>query len=108
LRHEGGQTEDLAVTKAALAMCENIDWNVGRVLARLADLKLADDTLVLYFCDNGPNSWRWNGGMKGRKASTDEGGVRSPLLIRWPAGIKPGTRITPIAGTIDLLPKLTG
>ena len=68
------------MTRAALAMCENIDWNVGRVLKKLDELKLADNTIVLYFSDNGPNSWRWNGGMKGRKGSTDEGGVRSPLL----------------------------
>ena len=47
---------------------------------RLDELKLADNTIVLYFSDNGPNSWRWNGGMKGRKGSTDEGGVRAPLL----------------------------
>ena len=106
LRYPGPQPEDLAMTRAALAMCENIDWNVGRVLARLADLKLADNTIVVYFSDNGPNSWRWNGGMKGRKGSTDEGGVRSPLLIRWPGGIKPGTKITQIAAAIDLLPTL--
>ena len=73
------QQEDVTTTRAALAMCENIDWNVGRVLAKLDELKLAENTIVLYFCDNGPNSWRWNGGMKGRKGSTDEGGVRSPL-----------------------------
>ncbi len=94
------------MTRAALAMCENIDWNVGRVLAKLDELKLADNTIVLYFSDNGPNSWRWNGGMKGRKGSTDEGGVRSPLLIRWPGHIKPGTKIAQIAGAIDLLPTL--
>jgi len=106
LRHEGKQPEDLAVTRAALAMCENIDWNVGRVLTKLAELKLADDTIVLYFSDNGPNSWRWNGGMKGRKASTDEGGVRSPLLIRWPGHIPAGARIPQISAAIDLLPTL--
>ncbi len=72
-------------------MCENIDWNVGRVLAKLDELRLADNTIVLYFSDNGPNSWRWNGGMKGRKGSTDEGGVRAPLLIRWPGHIPAGT-----------------
>ena len=76
------------ITRAALAMCENIDWNVGRVLDKLDELKLADNTIVLYFSDNGPNSWRWNGGMKGRKGSTDEGGVRSPFLIRWPGHIR--------------------
>jgi arylsulfatase A-like enzyme len=106
-RYEGKQEEDLATTRAALAMCENIDWNVGRVLAKLAEWKLVDNTIVVYFCDNGPNSWRWNGGMKGRKASTDEGGVRSPLLVRWPARIKPGKVVAAeIAAAIDLLPTL--
>src|SRR5581483_1963309 len=84
----------------------NIDFNVGRVLAKLDELKLAQDSIVLYFSDNGPNSWRWNGGMRGRKCSTDEGGVRSPLLVRWPGQIRPGTRVMPIVGAIDLLPTL--
>ncbi|MCA9268594.1 MAG: arylsulfatase, partial [Planctomycetales bacterium] len=92
--------------RCALAMCENIDWNVGRLLARLDELKLADDTIVLYFCDNGPNGVRFNGGMKGRKGSTDEGGVRSPLVARWPAKIKPGTKVPQISAAIDLLPTL--
>ena len=57
-------------------------WMAGsRVLGKLDELKLAEKTIVLYFSDNGPNTWRWNGGMKGRKGSTDEGGVRSPLGI---------------------------
>jgi len=98
--------EDVPMTRAALAMCENIDWNVGRVLAKLKELKLAEDTIVIYFSDNGPNSWRWNGGMKGRKGSVDEGGLRVPFLIRWPGRIRPGTRIREIAGAIDLLPTL--
>ncbi len=107
LRAAAGDPEDLAMTRAALAMCENIDWNVGRVLEKLDALKLAENTIVVYFSDNGPNSWRWNGGMKGRKASTDEGGVRSPLLVRWPGRIRPDTKITPIAAAIDLYPTLT-
>jgi arylsulfatase A-like enzyme len=98
--------EDLGMNRAALAMCENIDWNVGRVLKKLDDLKLANDTIVLYFSDNGPASARWNGGMRGRKGSTDEGGIRSPLMIRWPGHIAGGTKVTQIAGAIDLLPTL--
>jgi hypothetical protein len=106
LRYNGPQPEDGAMTRAALAMCENIDDNVGRVLRRLDELKLAEDTIVLYFSDNGPNSWRWNGGMRGRKGSTDEGGVRAPLLIRWPGHVKAGRTVKPIAAAVDLLPTL--
>lgn len=105
-RAEGPEREDPAMTRAALAMCENIDANVGRVLKTLEELSLDQRTIVLYFSDNGPNSWRWNGGMRGRKGSTDEGGVRSPLLIRWPGHIKAATRIPMIAAAIDLLPTL--
>ncbi|MBI4622272.1 MAG: sulfatase-like hydrolase/transferase [Verrucomicrobia bacterium] len=106
-RGADGDNETLDVTRCALAMCENIDQNVGRILRRLEELRLADNTIVIYFSDNGPNSFRWNGGMKGRKGSTDEGGVRVPFLIRWPGKIKPGTQVRDIAGAIDLLPTLT-
>jgi arylsulfatase A-like enzyme len=90
--------------RAALAMCENIDWNVGRLLAHLDKRGIADNTIVAFFHDNGPNGVRWNGGMKGRKGSTDEGGVRSPLLLRWPAKIKPGTVVSQISSVTDLHP----
>jgi arylsulfatase A-like enzyme len=100
------QKEDLQHIRAALAMCENIDWNVGRLLAKLDELKIAENTIVVYFCDNGPNGVRWNGDMKGRKGSTDEGGVRSPLLIRWPGRIPAGHRVPQNGAAIDLLPTL--
>lgn len=98
--------EEIEFTKAALAMCENIDWNVGRILDKIEELGIEDNTIVLYFCDNGPNSWRWNGGMKGRKGSTDEGGVRSPLFVKWPGRIGEGRQIKTLAAAIDLLPTL--
>jgi arylsulfatase A-like enzyme len=98
--------EDIIFTKAALAMCENIDWNVGRVVNKLEELGIDDNTIVIYFNDNGPNSWRWNGGMKGRKGSTDEGGVRTPLFVKWPAQIEEGLIIDEIVSVIDLLPTL--
>ena len=104
LHRDGGGADPHA--RCALAMCENIDWNVGRLLNKLDDLNLADNTIVLYFCDNGPNGNRFNGDMRGRKGSTDEGGVRSPLHVRWPAKIKPGTDVKQISGAIDLLPTL--
>ncbi len=98
--------EQADATRCALAMVENQDRNVGRILAKLKELKLEENTIVLYFSDNGPNTARWNGGMKGRKGGTDEGGVRSVLCIRWPARIAAGTLVKPIAGAIDLHPTL--
>ncbi len=100
------EKENINFTRAALAMCENIDWNVGRILDQLKKSDLEKNTIVIYFSDNGPAEWRWNGGMKGIKGSTDEGGVRSPLFLRWPGTIDPGSRIEEITGVIDLLPTL--
>ncbi len=106
-RHRDPEKEKLTHTRAALAMCENIDWNVGRLLKTLEERQVADNTIVIYFSDNGPNGFRWNAGMKGRKGTTDEGGVRSPFFIRWPGTIEAGRTIPQIAGAIDLLPTLT-
>ncbi|MBI1323964.1 sulfatase-like hydrolase/transferase [bacterium] len=104
---KGGRNEQLDHTRAALAMCENLDDNVGRLLDAIDSEGMASDTIVVFFCDNGPNGPRFNGGMKGIKGTTDEGGVRSPLFVRWPGRIAPGTIVRPIAGAIDLLPTLT-
>ncbi|MFK7779110.1 MAG: arylsulfatase [Gimesia sp.] len=93
--------------RAALAMCENVDWNVGRVLKKLKDLGIEDDTIVIYFSDNGPNGVRWNGDMKGKKGSLDEGGIRSPFVIRWTGHLPAGLQVDQLAGAIDLLPTLT-
>mgnify|MGYP003303458279 FL=1 len=68
-------------TKAALAMCENIDWNVGRLVNTLESLDIDENTIIIYLSDNGPIGNRWNDKMKGIKGSTDEGGVRSPMII---------------------------
>ncbi len=98
--------EEINHTRAALAMSENIDWNVGRVLQKLEDLNLAENTIVIYFSDNGPNGNRWNGGMKGIKGSTDEGGVRSPMIVRWKGTLAASQKIENIGAVIDMLPTL--
>ncbi|WP_276167433.1 arylsulfatase [Zobellia alginiliquefaciens] len=101
------ENENIDFTKAALAMVENIDYNVGRISAKLRKLYLEDNTIIIYLSDNGPNSSRWNGHMKGKKGSTDEGGVRSPLYIQWTNVLKPGKKIPEIASAIDILPTVT-
>ena len=105
-RHRDPEKENLDFTRAALSLCENIDWNVGRVLSTLQEQGLEEKTIVIYLSDNGPNSWRWNEGMKGRKGSTDEGGVRSPFFIRWKGTIPSERKVEQIAADIDLFPTL--
>jgi arylsulfatase A-like enzyme len=106
LRAEPGLKEDLDQTRCALAMMETLDANVGRLLARLAALDLTRDTIVLYLSDNGPNTFRWNGGLKGKKGTTDEGGLKSVCFLRWPGQLPAGKRVSELAGAIDLLPTL--
>jgi arylsulfatase A-like enzyme len=105
--HRDPALEDTMYTKAALAMVENIDWNIGRIMKKLDKLRLTENTIVVFFTDNGPNGARWNGGMKGWKGQTDEGGVRVPLFIQWKNRIEAGTLIPQIASVMDLMPTLT-
>ncbi|MEM6768046.1 MAG: arylsulfatase [Bacteroidota bacterium] len=105
MRSQVGE-EDVVDTRAALAMVENIDENVGRIIATTQALGIEENTVILFFSDNGPARYRWNGGMKERKGSTNEGGVRSPLVMKWPSGIQAGKKIERLVSVTDLLPTL--
>ena len=107
-KHRDTSIEDPNFTRAALAMVENIDDNVGRIINKLQELNLEESTIIVYLSDNGPNGWRWNAGMRGKKGSIDEGGVRSPLFISWKNTIPGSKNITQIASAIDILPTLAG
>ena len=107
MRHREPEKEHEQITRAVLAMCENIDWNVGRITDKLEELGLSENTIIMYLTDNGPNGNRWNGGMKGKKGDTDEGGVRSPFFIKWAGKFEAGKTVPQIAGAMDLLPTLS-
>ena len=104
--HRYSQKENKDKTRAAYALCENIDWNVGRLMDRLKELNQLENTIIIFMSDNGPNGWRWNGELKGIKGKTDEGGVLSPFFISWKDKIE-SQDITEIASAIDILPTLT-
>jgi arylsulfatase A-like enzyme len=87
-------------------MVENVDDNVARVLGRLDELKLRDNTIVIFMTDNGPNGVRFNGGMRGTKGNLHEGGSRVPFFLRWPARFKEARLIKQIAAHIDVYPTL--
>ncbi len=97
-------------TACVYGMVENVDDNLARILAKLDQRQLADNTIVIFTSDNGP--WngpsppRYNGGMRGVKATVDEGGVRVPFFVRWPGHIEPGTTVTRIAAHVDLFPTI--
>jgi arylsulfatase A len=92
-----------ATLASVYGMVANIDDNVGRLLARLDDLRLRDDTIVVFVGDNGPAGDRYNAGMRGRKASVHEGGGRVPFFVRWPARLQ-ARRVDRVAAHIDVLP----
>ena len=90
---------------SVFGMVENMDENIGRILNKIEELDLSENTIIIFFSDNGPNTDRYNGGMKGRKGSVDEGGVRVPFYIKWPENIKAGTT-EQLAQDIDIMPTL--
>jgi len=96
---------DRDVTAKVYGMVENIDDNVGRLLATLDKLKLTDRTVVMFMTDNGPQQPRYNAGMPRLKGTVHEGGIRVPLFVRWPGVFQPRT-VDRIAAHIDVMPTL--
>ena len=74
------------------ALTESVDDSVGRILRKLEELKLADRTIVIFTSDNGGSiKFTSNSPLRSGKASNYEGGVRVPLIVRWPGVVKPGS-----------------
>jgi len=93
-------------TARTYGMIANIDENVGRVLRTLHELGLEDNTIVIFFTDNGPQYPRYNSGFRDVKGSVYEGGIHVPFFMRWPARLEAGKRIDTMAAHIDLMPTL--
>lgn len=88
------------------AMITNIDENVGRLFRQLDSLGIRQNTIVIYLNDNGPNSMRYVGNMRGMKTHVDDGGIRSPLLFHWPARIDADKTSDALCAHIDVLPTI--
>jgi len=84
-----------------------IDWSVGEILKALKKYGLEKNTLVIFTSDNGPANGEGSaGGLRGRKGTTYEGGVRVPFAARLPGQIPSGLVCSGITATIDILPTL--
>lgn len=98
--------------KGHAAMISRMDSDIGRLMARLAERGIADDTLVLFTSDNGPHreggndpeSNNSNGPLRGIKRDLYEGGIRVPLIVRWPRHTPPATVTDRVGAFWDLLP----
>ncbi|MEQ9406069.1 MAG: arylsulfatase [Fuerstiella sp.] len=112
-------------TAGFYGMIENIDDNVGRLLTKLDDWDLYEDTLIIFMSDNGMTGggsgrpgkeigrtaegralYPYNADMKGLKGSSDEGGCRVPFFVRWDGHVRAGQDIDRVAAHIDLFPTL--
>ena len=85
---------------------EEVDWSVGQVLDTVRELKLSENTFVLFTSDNGGTPRAVNAPLRGFKASTWEGGMREPTIAWWPGKIPAGTSTDEICGMMDILPTL--
>ena len=94
------------------AMVEHMDNGIGQLLDLLKELKIDDNTLVIFTSDNGahregghdPNFWDSNGPLRGIKRDLTDGGIRAPFLARWPGKVKAGTTSAHISAFWDMLP----
>ncbi len=94
-------------------MIANIDENVGRLLARLKELGIEENTIVVFMTDNGTalgsnatTGVGLNAGMRGFKGSEYDGGHRTPCFLCWPGKLPQGKDVLPIAAHIDILPTI--
>jgi len=85
-------------------MVKNIDDNLGKLLAKVKQLGLEQDTMVMFMTDNGPQADRYNAGMRGRKGTVYQGGIRVPFFFKWPGVARAGMTVPQVAAHIDILP----
>lgn len=89
---------------------QELDWSVGEVLKTLKENGLDEKTMIIFTSDNGPANWIKKGGscqpLRGRKASTWEGGQRVPCIIRWKNKIPEGKTYTQLISSLDFLPTM--
>lgn len=110
-RAEGQYVHDISdnhqeAARGVYAMVTNIDDNIKRLMATLEALDLADNTIVIFMTDNGPQQYRYVGGFRGTKGSVWEGGIHVPFYMRLPESMAKVKTVEQAAAHIDVLPTL--
>ena len=102
----GLDAREAEAARRVYAMVENVDENVGRILASLEEKSLLNNTVVIFMSDNGPIPARYNAGLRGTKSSVYEGGIKVPFFIYYPKIFEAGQKISTTVAHIDVLPTL--
>ncbi len=89
------------------AMIQSVDDSVGRVMRKLDDLGIADRTVVIFMSDNGGLAWvTSNAPLRAGKGTMYEGGIREPMIVRWPGVVKPGSICDAMVTSVDFFPTI--
>lgn len=111
----GGEYGPVQEPRATFAgMVSRLDWEIGEIMKKLDTLGIAEDTLVVFSSDNGPHSeggqdpeaFGSNGQLRGGKRDLFEGGIRVPMLARWPGRIAAGSETDHLSAFWDVMPTL--
>lgn len=85
---------------------EEIDWSVGKIVKKIKELGIEENTLIVFTSDNGPWYEGSPGVFRGRKGQSNEGGFRVPFIVKWPGHIRPATVSSEPVVNLDIFPTL--
>ncbi len=108
----GGYRSQAEGHAAFAAMIYMLDEQVGQIVNKLEELGISDNTIVIFTSDNGPHLeggadpdyFNSNGSLRGYKRDLFEGGIRVPLIVKWPSKVKAGSKTSHISAFWDILP----
>ena len=104
-KYEGKPADGKQNNPAYAAMVETVDAGVGRIMNKLDELMLSENTVVIFFSDNGGVGGITDmSPLRGSKGMLYEGGIREPMIVRWPGEVSPGTRCDIPVISIDFYP----
>ena len=98
--------KDMSDARKVYGMVSNIDDNLGQLLRTLEELKIEENTLLVFLTDNGPQQRRYSAGLNSGKGSVMEGGIRVPCMFYWKDKLEESRLITTPSAHIDILPTL--
>ena len=99
--------KDIEDAKKVYGMVSNIDDNIGRLLKKLDELGISDNTIVIFMTDNGPQQRRYISGLRGLKSDVYNGGIKVPFYLRYPRIFTEGQDTDVFSAHIDVLPTIS-